>query len=212
MRHRPAPTLVRTRVLPPPSSRRDLGAWILLAVALCLALVSARAASADDDLNFFEELRLQSDASNALEAGDFAAASEHYARLAAGSNGDRRAESLYFRTVAELSKERDERDEAAAREALDQFLAEFPRHEKAAEARVLAQFLEERSNSRDRLEEILAQAERQVDQRAEADNQVESLESKVERLGAELAATRAELKKKEEALEKLKQVVIGGDG
>ncbi|MEM8931450.1 MAG: hypothetical protein AAGE94_09760 [Acidobacteriota bacterium] len=193
---------------------------VLVAVLLVLGLGSA-APSPADELGFFEVRKVRNAANKALTSGDLSEAVTQFTRLAEGTTGDRRAEALYFAAVAELGQDGGKPD--TARGWLDTLLSEAPRHELAPQARALVRLLEQVAGVQQQVDAAMAsadaamasaarQAEQHDDREEQAAGEVESLSSQVERLAAELRATRAELAKKEEALEKLKQVVSGGDG
>ena len=196
----------------PSSSRSPLGALAGLFVVGWLCAVPCPAAA--EDLGFFEAIKLRSQASEALEEGEAARAATLYARLAAGSTGDQRAKAQFFAAVAEITA--DAGDLTVARRHLDSLLAERPEHDTAPQARALVRLLGQVDGIRGQVDAAMAQAsmvaEEQGDEAAAAAGRVESLAAEIDRLIAELAATRAELAKKNEALEKLKQVVVGAGG
>ena len=199
-------------------------------LSLILGLLFALPSPGAESLSTRQARKALKQADEALTAGRWSDALEHFGRVVEGlpKTHPRRAEALFGAAVAELSGPPARWDEARAGQYLEILSDTFPRHQRTPGARALAVMLEtvestrRQADTRSReLNRRLRQLERQARQRPvskpDPDSQrlaeeVEQLKRQVAELNAELASTKDELAKKDEAIEKLKQVVLGSDG
>lgn len=161
----------------------------------------------------------------AAEARDPAKALELYRQVADGvvKTSEQRAEALH--RIMTLELQRTGGDFAAARAAGGQLVAEFPRDKRVPLVRPLIKVLDawsgaqtaiaERDASLAAAQAAAAQAATEKEAVAAADKassgqKVEELEARLRKMRTELDAAKVELAKKEEALQKLKKVVVGG--
>ncbi len=201
---------------------------------LLFAGAQAPAAGAQE-LSAKEIKKIQKQADKAFGGGQHAAALELYEQLlAATPPGDsRRAEALYAVAMARISPASPPRDVDGARPYLEELATSFPRHPRRLEVAALRAGLEELDAARGGLEAAAAkmaekeaafaaeQAERErieaeraeiADESEAADGRVKSLAAQLRKVKAELAETRLELETKEEALQKLKEALVGRAG
>lgn len=182
---------------------------VLLFPLLALGPAAGPVLAADDSLGFFEARRLEKQAEAAAAAGRSEEAAELYLRLAEGSDpGNRQARALYGHAVGELSGPAGSRDEAAARRSLDRLLSSYSGHESLPSARALLSLLDAGGPAPVSAPPPPAEPAKT----AASDGTARDLESRVRQLEAQLAATREELAQKEEALRKLKDLVVEGGG
>jgi predicted RNase H-like nuclease (RuvC/YqgF family) len=176
------------------------------------------------------------EADQAMAAGSFDRAAELYEQVVAstGEGDGQRATALYGLALAQALRPPESRDTARAAAALRELTAAFPRHERSREAAAgLACFdrLEAAGAETERLGSRVAELEaaaasqaatieQQAARLAELDAAAEgragtletestALRKEVGRLRARLAEVEAELEKKQEALEKVKQTLVG---
>ncbi|MEM1206239.1 MAG: hypothetical protein AAGN66_23610 [Acidobacteriota bacterium] len=171
--------------------------------------------------------RLLSKADTALGEGRANEALQLYLELTESEDiGDeRRGRALYGAAMAELARPDAERNVEAARQRLATYRESFPDGDRRLEVAVLDGLLEDIDAIAERKRESIRELEATVgqlqkmaeDQEEEQQKVGESLEQAMERLErsvrslrSELKAAKAELAKKDEALEKLKQVVVEG--
>lgn len=194
-----------------------LGLRAIAVVALALACGWALPASADDDrVGFFEARRLASQAEDALAAGQGEDAAELYQRLVDGLDADsrRRADALYGRALAELTRPESARDVALLRASLDQLASSYPDHDRAVDARAMIALLDVEPPDPAPIAVVPAEPEPAEPEVVEVvdDERVAQLQSRVRSLQKQLAEAREELEQKEEALSKLKELVVEGGG
>ena len=187
----------------------------LLVLALTLAI--AAPASADgESIGFFEARRLEGQAEAALKSGKADQASEIYQRLAEGSaKGKRQARAFYGHALAELSRGADAWDSTAVRSSLESLISGYPGHENAASAKAMIGLMAEMEKAPATPApppptEPAPAAE--PPEESKNKDSTRALESRVRQLEATLAETREELAQKEEALRKLRELVVEGGG
>jgi len=185
-----------------------------LAIVLACGLVAA--ATAAEELSPRELRKLDKEAGKALQAGRDDQAATLYQQLldATAAGDDRRRDALWVVAMSRLAAEP---GDDPARRHLQELADSFPRLAKgpelAAMRAVLAALddagaeiagvraeLEERSEAFEAERRRIEEAQKQSD---ETDDRVRSLEGQLRRVRADLAATKEELDKKEEALQRL---------
>lgn len=194
--------------------------WIVLAAVVgCVALpLQAQTLTASKAKKALKEAK-------AVEGRDPAKALELYRQVAdqTAKTSAQRADALYAIALRQLARPAGERDLAAAQTAAQSFASDFPRDERRPAAQALVATLDlVATQQRDHAQQLAelaatAAAEATAKQAAttaktETSQRVEELETRVRRLRGELEAAKTELAKKEEALQKLKKVVVGGGG
>jgi hypothetical protein len=162
----------------------------------------------------------------AVEGRDPAKALELYRQVAdqTAKTSVQRADALYAIALRQLARPAGERDLEAAQAAAQSFATDFPRDERRPAAQALAATLDlvatQQRDHAQQLATLAATAEAEAaaklaaatTAKTETSQRVEELETRVRRLRGELEAAKTELAKKEEALQKLKKVVVGGGG
>ena len=200
-----------------------IGRWVGLIgwLAIWLGAGSAWASDGTKGLGFFESRRVVKQANQALEAGRHDQALELYSQLIEGldKSDDRRAEAYYRSALAAVAKSPADLDLAR------NHLAEVPktfRGQSGSEVKALRALLAQVESVTAAKQEVqhalkqekVTQAET-ADELAEAtvaESDLQKLQKQNARLRHELEQTRAELARREEALAKLKAVVVGGGG
>ena len=191
-------------------------------LTVCLGAGTVWANDGAEKLGYFESRRVVKQADQALASGRHDEALELYGRLITGldSSDERQSEARYRSAMAALLK--DPADLDLAREHLSALPRSF-KGESGAEVEALRGLLK-RIESVAVAEQEAKQALADQEKEAEAEIAAEATETKVveedleklkkqnARLRNELEQTRAELARKEEALAKLKAVVVGGGG
>jgi hypothetical protein len=170
------------------------------------------------------------DADDALAAGRLDQAGELYRQVVASTDAgdERRAEALYGVALVEALTPPGERAAARAAAALEELTSSFPGFERGPEVAAARSCLEEMSRAGGETERLAARvaeleavlAERTArlaaedaaagDRVAELEAEGEALRAQVDQLRKKLSSVEAELKKKEEALDKVKQTLVGG--
>lgn len=205
------------------------------ALALAFALVLAGAAAARD-LSPRQLKKSLKEADEKWSDGDVDAAVDVYEEILAATEpgATERADALYALIVVSLGP--DGRDLGRARTLLSEFEA-FPRYPRRLEVRTLAGLMDSAESAGTELRRVEAELAQVLDdlesdrrqpeaETAAAESLETSLEAQIETLAEKLAkaeeelaskddelrAVRAELAKKEEALEKLRQRVVGRPG
>lgn len=175
-------------------------------VVLIMAVMLAMPAFAGD-LGFFESRRIHRQADEALARGDHEKAAELFHQLADGLDRThkRRGEALFGAALARLHT--GEHD--IATELLTEMLQVFPNHESKAGAQAMRALLEDRAGQPAAPEAEPARAEPAKDSGRAGVQRLERLESRIASLEGQLREAREELQKKEEAIEKLKELVVG---
>lgn len=152
--------------------------------------------------------------------GDLVKARELYQLVAADAAKvpERRADALYHLVLLEAGQPAAARDGDTLDTSAKEFLAQFPRHEGRAAVTAVAGVLADSKSHQARVAELEAQiaaaeeAHKELTSTGAKDTakKVDELETKLRRSSAEVEILKAELAKKDEALKKLKQVVVGG--
>lgn len=177
---------------------------------MCTALPVA--AEDDGPLGFFKSRRVAKEADAALQAGRFDEALSLYDRLADGTrvSSKRHSRALRQGAVASLLVE------PAQPETAVELLDRLPnaRDPEIAMLRRLASIAAngtEGSEASPASTQDAEEAEAPPASKAEAEKDAENevLKKRIQRLELQLAASQTELKRKEEALEKLKAMVVG---
>lgn len=198
---------------------------LILLLALSMALVGGSTAAAED-LTDREFKKLDRQATKAEDAGRLDDVRSIYDQILAGTpTGDtRRAKALFFVLSQELGASPDALS-PAARSALDELLKEFPGHlrrrqiemfdrwrqQRAAHAAQLAELQDALAEQRAECEAMHGELSGAAGEKeASLNRQVQRLKGQLGTAQQELETTRAELQKKEEALEKLKDALVGG--
>lgn len=160
------------------------------------------------------------EAKAAESKGDLVKARELYQLVASSSAKapEQRAAALYRLVLLEAGQPAASRDGDTLETSAKSFLAEFPKHEGkgviAAVAGVLADAKIHEARFAALEAQIAAEAEAQKEIAStgakDTAKKVDELEMKLRRSNAEVEVLKAELAKKDEALKKLKQVVVGG--
>ncbi|MEM7351769.1 MAG: hypothetical protein AAF657_13310 [Acidobacteriota bacterium] len=195
--------------------------WIASIPLLLLPLTSARA----ETLSPKELKRSQRQVEKALASGQIDKVVETSEKILATlpAKDPRRGAALYVVALAHLAPNAAAEDQATARRYLEE-LAGQPRHLRHSEVTALRGVFDQLDQARSEtatrqaeLEEKLAAAEAQR-QEAEAevageseasDERVAKLEAQLRRARGDLQRTKAELEKKDEALQKLKDSLVG---
>lgn len=209
---------------------------VLLALVAVLAAGAAPPAAADGPegdppLSGRWEIRgALKDAGDAVAAGNLDQAGELYRQVVASiaAGDDRRAEALYGVALVEALTPPAERDAARAAAALEELASSYPGFERGPEvaaARSCLAELDRAGGDSQRLTSRVAELEAELAERtarlaaedaaagdrvAELEAESEALRAQVEQLRRKLSTVEAELKKKEEALDKVKQTLVGG--
>lgn len=207
-----------TGIASPVSSLRQRLSRLLLPAAL-LGLAAAPLFAATE-MKSGPAGKVIKEAKAAAAKGDSVKARELYQLVAASTPKapKQRAEALYELLLLEAAMPAASRDRAALEASSAQFLQQFPAHEKRPVVAAMAGLL---ADTRAKDEEIaaleakiaaaeLTQKEASAAGAKDASKKVDELEAKLRRSGAEVELLKAELAKKEEALKKLKKVVVGG--
>ncbi|MEM7482360.1 MAG: hypothetical protein AAF481_14380 [Acidobacteriota bacterium] len=194
---------------------------------------SAAAGEAPAPLNRRDVKRVQREAAGALAAGDFSTAITQFERLVATfpAQDPRRAGALYSLAVASLFRPAVAGNLERATQALEELEDSYPKFERLAEVKLLAAGLRAQAASRaaaaGHAQEVadlqaqvaLHQGEAEAcstelanlaEQQETGSEESAAMQAEVRQLRARLAAAEAELKKKEEALEKVKATLVGG--
>ncbi len=191
-------------------------------LTVCLGAGGAWASDDAEKLGFFESRRVAKEADQALESGRPDEALELYGRLIAGldKSDKRQSEARYRSAMAALVKE--PADLELAREHLAALPASF-KGQSGTEVEALRGLLERVESvavAEQRAKQALAEQEKEAEaeiaaeatETKEAEEDLEKLKKQNARLRKELEQVRAELARKEQALAKLKAVVVGGGG
>lgn len=198
---------------------------LILLLALSMALVGGSTAVAED-LTDREFKKLDRQATKAEDAGRLDDVRSIYDQILAGTPaGDtRRGKALFFVLSQELGASPDALSPAAG-SALDELLKEFPGHlrrrqiemfdrwrqQRAAHAAQLAELQDALAEQRAECEAMHGELSGAAGEKeASLNRQVQRLKGQLGTAQQELETTRAELQKKEEALEKLKDALVGG--
>ncbi len=208
----------------------------LASIALMLCLVPSPVPAGVQELSTKELKKAVKQAGSAFGAGRYDQALELYDRILTSTSGAdaRRGEALFASVVIRLSATAGHRNLVVAKQHLEQLEA-FPRHpERVAiaalsdlfsgldsvradgERRVAeleeqaAAYQIEREQAAAEAEQAAAEAEEAAGESEAAGGRVRSLESKLRKVRAELAECQAELETKEQALQKLRDALVGG--
>ncbi len=193
-------------------------------IALLLLVGHLHTPAAAQELSAKELKKAVRSADKAFDAGRYDQAIGLFDQILASTSGTdpRRGDALYAAGMIRLSAA-GHQDAEAARRHLDELEA-FPRHPRRLEIATLRDLFSGLDSARaevERLEEKAAaiQAEReQAEAEAEeaageseaAGGRVRSLESQLRKRRAELSECQAELEKKEQAVQKLRDALVGG--
>ena len=182
------------------------------------------------------ELRkTQRQADNAFAAGQFEQAASLYQQILTSTEpgSKRRSGALYAIALLNISNDPATRDAEAARRQLQELATNFPRFDRRLEVVALRSLLDEIDAGRAEIERrgielaekdaALKNRPRQTEARQTStgggdegnpvdDARIKTLQAQLRKALDELAQTRTELTKKEEALEKLKDALVGGPG
>jgi hypothetical protein len=191
--------------------------------ALILALVlSAAPPLAAAEMTGRQAGKVIKEAKTAEGKGDLVKARELYQLVAASTAKapEQRAAALYQLVLLEAGQPAADRQGETLSTSAKTFLADFPKHEGRGVIAALASLLGESEAHAARVvaleAQIAADAEAQKELASTGASavakKVDELESKLRRASAEVEVLKAELSKKDEALKKLKQVVVGGSG
>ena len=202
----------------------------LASVALLLYLGHSLAPAGAQDLSGRELKKAARLAAKAFDAGRYGEAIELYDRiLASPSSGDtQRGDALYASAMIRLSPASGHQDVDRAGEHLEE-LAALPRHPRGLEIAAVRELLTQVASARaeadrgiaeleakleafevERRQAQEAQEQEAAEESAETEDHVKSLESRLRKARAEASECRADLEQKEEALQKLRDALVGG--
>ncbi len=201
---------------------------VAVAVVLLSAALGPVSPSAEE-LSAKELKKVSKQAGNAFGAGQYAKAIVLYNQILASTSGTdtRRGDALYASALIRLSADTEHQDVEAARRHLDQ-LAAFPTHPDRLAVGALRDLFTGLDSARDEAERRVAELEAKIaayqaeQEQAEVEleeaageseavgDRVRSLESRLRKVRAELAECQAELETKEQALQKLRDALVGG--
>lgn len=192
----------------------------IIPIALVLLVLALPAAAAE--MNKRQAGNVIKEAQGAEAKGDLVKARELYQLVAtdAAKVPERRADALYHLVLLEAAQPAAARDGDTLDTSAKEFLAQFPKHDGRAVVAAVAGVLADSRSHEGRVAELEAQIAAAQEAHKEltstgakdAAKKVEELEGKLRRSNAEVEILKAELAKKDEALKKLKQVVVGGGG
>lgn len=202
--------------------RRNILCWLLGASLFSLA--GTAEGLSDRELN-----RIARRVDKAVTEGNLEGSRQLFAQLLdATSPGDeRRQMALYGTVMLQMATATSGRNDQMVRDLLSEATAHFPRHPKKTELEAARRWLVEidlvEADLETKRRELETVAKAFEDDRKElegaAGDQREDLESKIRHLRAQLTECRhelekkqAEVDKKEEALQKLKDTILGGQG
>lgn len=201
-----------------------------VAVASTLLLSGSSSPAGAQELGARELKRAVRQAEKAYGDGRYVQALEFYDRILASTSGTdaRRADALYVSAMIRLSSEAGLGDVERGRRHLEE-LEQFPLHPRRLEIANLSSALSRLDAARSEVEARIAetdariaafeaqraqaQAERQEEAVVESDavdDRVKSLESRLRKTRSEVASCRSELETKEQALQKLRDALVGG--
>lgn len=178
-------------------------AAVSLVAAACFLVVPQAVA---DDLGFFEQRRVLSDAEGALAAGRYEQAGELFGRVISGTDADngRHVQALLGAALAELGH--DEGDVDAARGHLEAYLASGEAEQRTV-ARAMQQLLERAAEA--------SKPAPAPPKPAPAPEVVEAKDGSADRIASlerQLASARAEIAEKEQVIEELRKIVVEEGG
>lgn len=197
------------------------GGILVMLLVLGLTASTSRA----EELSARDLRKLEKQAAKADAAGQHDAAKELYESILDGTEpGDsRRADGLFFVVVKELAN--GDGLSSGGRAHLDELLSSFPHHARRDQIELFDDWLRRDVAQREeiaRLEQSLAEQAAACEamkgelsgaageQQEEMAGKIRRLERQLATVRQDLAATQAELETKEEALEKLKNALVGG--
>ena len=204
---------------------------LVTTVAAVLLIFAWKPLEGAETLSPRELKKIEKQAAKAEKAGDRERAVELFRQILMGTeSGDpQRGSALYAVAISELANS-NPGDRGLVRSYLEELASSHPRHARGAEVALVNALLSEIDGSRDQLERLkeeneraaaTARAEREqiesecqeiAGQGEAADDKVRSLQAQLRRTRANLESTQAELATKEEALQKLKDALVGGAG
>lgn len=200
------------------ASRWPAVAPFFAAIAVAFAVLMA-APLAAEELSNSRAKKVLKEADAAVVAGDIVKARELYQLVAAGTlkTPARRADALYGLVLVEAGRPAAARDAALLDSSGAAFLKEFAKDPRRVVVAALAGLHKELSGLGAKIAELETRAtaaEAELEKREQAatgsSKKVEELEARGRRLAAEIENLKAEIAKKDEALKKLKKVVVGG--
>lgn len=179
----------------------------LAVVSLLAACLVAAAPAVADDLGFFEQRRVLSDAEDALAAGRYEQAVDLFGQVVEGTDADnaRHAQALLGSALAELGHEAGDAD--AARRHLTAYLANSEAEQKAV-AKALQQTLERAAEASKPAPPPAAPEPEPEPEAEEEDGSAKRIAS----LERQLASARAEIAEKEKVIEQLRKIVVDEGG
>lgn len=179
-----------------------------LAVVSCLFVCLVAAPAVADDLGFFEQRRVLSDAEDALAAGRYEQAVELFGQVVEGTDADngRHAQALLGAALAELGHEAGDAD--AARRHLAAYLANGEAEQKAV-AKALQQTLERVAEAAEPAPTPPVEPEPEPEPKVEEEN---GSAKRIASLERQLASARAEIAEKEKVIEQLRKIVVDEGG
>lgn len=181
------------------------------AIGLSLALAAACPISVSaESLGFFEARRVLKEADRAMVAGRHEDAVELYGRIIQDEGAKKREHALYQSAVASLAKE--PADFEAAQSFLNELSSSFERSLEGASVPVLKHWIANAGKSAS--PPVVPEPEPcpEVDAQQDAVKDLRVVRRQNAKLRGELSTVKEQLAQKEEALEKLKAVVVGGGG
>lgn len=204
--------------------RRFKGFALRFAAALAIAaLVFASVPLAAEELSSSRAKKVLKEADAAAAAGDPVKARELYQLVAAGTlkTPARRADALYGLVLVEAGRPSATRDATLLETSLAAFLKDFPKDPRRPVVAALGGLQKDLAGKDAEIAALgarIAAAEAELEKRdqaaagasKESSKRVEELEARQRRLLAEIDNLKAEIAKKDEALKKLKKVVVGG--
>jgi tetratricopeptide (TPR) repeat protein len=202
---------------------RLLARFASVALLLCL---SHPASTSAQELSGRQLKKVAKQAEKAFDAGGYDQAIELYDQVLASTSGTdaARADALYGSAMIRLLPDAGHQDVERARQLLDE-LAAFPRHPRHVEIAAARALLDRLGSARADVEHSIAELEtkiaafeaERVQAQAEeasgqdaADDRVRSLESRLRKARGEVSECQADLEKKEQALQKLRDALVGG--
>ena len=203
---------------------RYKGSTLRFAAALSVAaLVFLNGPLAAEELSGSRAKKVLKEADAAAAAGDAVKARELYQLVAAGTlkTPARRADALYGLVLVEAGRPAGTRDAALLDTSLAAFLKDFPKDPRRPVVAALSGLQKDLAGKDAEIAALgarIAAAEAELEKRdqaaagasKESSKRVEELEARQRRLLAEIDNLKAEIAKKDEALKKLKKVVVGG--
>ncbi len=202
----------------------------LVSIAFVLGFSQLQLPAGAQELSGRALKKAAKEAGKAFDAGRYDQALELYEQVLASTSGtdEQRGDALYGSAMIRLSPSAGHHDVDRAAEHLEE-LAAFPRHSRALEIAAARALLAQVGSARAEVEReqaelqakmLAIEAERKqaeaeleeaaADQSAEADDRVKALESRLRKARAETTECRADLEQKEEALQKLRDALVGG--